>query len=174
MKETTRKSFPIYRSWGKNVDKLSTEEKALLLDKLFDFYYGDDTIEIPDNMIRLDMFWDSINHFIIENEEKYQATSTKRSNNMSKARQSNPKLQSSKNDDTHPVGINTPTKLVSNVNVNDNVNENENVDGNGDDKVNGNGSWEMIQMMKLEEMANGVNHSEDIELVEYEAKMGVI
>lgn len=153
MKETTRKSFPIYRSWGKNVDKLSTEEKALLLDKLFDFYYGDDNMEIPANMIRLDMFWDSINHFIIENEDKYQSTSTKRSNNMNKARQSNPKLQPNKNNNTRPAGIVIPTKQVSNVNVN--VNDNGNGNENGDGDGNGNGDdWETMKMLEMRRMAD--------------------
>ena len=138
MKDTKRKSFPIFRSWGKNVDKLSTEEKALLLDKLFDFYYGDDTIEIPNEMVRLDMFWDSINQFMIENEDKYQLTSGKRSDNISKARQSNPKCQPNKNNDTRPAVMNISTKQVSNVNANANANENDNVKDNVKDNVNDN------------------------------------
>ncbi len=58
---------------------------------------------------------------------------------------------------------------VDNVNDNANVNDNDNEDGNG----NGDDSWEMLQMMKWDEM-KGNNRSEDIELLEYEAKMGVI
>ncbi len=134
MKTTTRKSFPIYHTWMRNVEKLTTEEKALLLDMLFDFYYKGEGIDIPAEMVRLDMFWDSITPFIIENEEKYQSTSSKRSENMSKARQSNPKLQPTENTNTRQAGINIPTKQVSN--DNDNVNDN----GNGDENENENGN----------------------------------
>jgi hypothetical protein len=34
-----RKHFPVYHTWRKNVEKFSTNEKALLLDKLFEFYF---------------------------------------------------------------------------------------------------------------------------------------
>ena len=56
-------------------------------------------------------------------------------------------------------------------NDNDNVNVNVNEDGNGNGD--GDDSWEMLQMMKWDEM-KGNDRSEDIELFEYEAKMGVI
>ena len=162
-----RKHFPIYSSWRTNIEKLSTEEKALLLDKLMDFYFDGSITDVPAEMIRLDIFWDSIFPFIYENQEKYLNTAENRSNNMAKARQSNPKLQSNKNVDTRPAGIPIPTKRVSNdnVNVNDNVNDNDNENANANANANANDKVIMEEIRKgrtLETLKQMFPHSSSL------------
>lgn len=154
MFNTKRKHFPVYGTWMKNVEKLSTEEKALLLDKLFDFYYKGENTNIPSEMVRLDMFWDSIFPFIQETEDKYQETSNKRSVNMNKARQLNPKLQPNENNDSRPAEMNILTNRVSNDNDNDNDNVNENENENGKVNVNEN---DKDKQWFLNELGSGVS-----------------
>lgn len=124
---TQRKHFPIYMDWEQSIKKFSVAEKALFLDKLFEFYNKETPTEIPDEMIRLDIFWTTISRFINENEEKWITATKNRQAGIKKALKANPKIPN-----TRLPEIDIPNNRSSNVNVNVNVKDNVN------DKIKGN------------------------------------
>lgn len=160
-----KKRFYVYNSWREQMELLSVEEQATMLMNLFRFQ-NDEEVVLDTPMLK--MCWTSMKFLLDKDTASYNA-SVERGKNAGKSNK--------KTNDTVTVPLQhhmTPLRnRVDNVNVNDNVNDNVNVneDGNGDGD--GDDSWEMLQMMKWDEM-KGNNRSEDIELFEYEAKMGVI
>jgi hypothetical protein len=108
-----RKSFIIYNSWETGITKLSPEEQVLFLKRMFDAHQGRELTPIPEEMVRLDIFWDAIEFNVTTNLEKYD----KQVERVSKARKSNPKVR---NQDS--------LSKESNDNDNDNDNANANVD----------------------------------------------
>ena len=154
-----RKSFMVYMDWATNIRKLSEAERSLFLMKLLDFYEEGVVEKVPEEMVRLDILWDSVLPHIERTEIKYQETYDKRVANLSKARKNNSKTnpvsnqnQPGGNNETNPVDtqyqpggnidtnqadINEPTKQVSKVKVKDKVKvkENEKVNVKVRDKV---------------------------------------
>jgi hypothetical protein len=105
----TREQFNMYIDWYKNIQKFSVEEKALLMDKMFGFYINHEVSDVPEHMVRLNVFWDSILPFMIKAEDKYQLTYNNRKEGIKKAQNENPKLNK-----TRQAGIEKPAKQVSN------------------------------------------------------------
>ena len=69
---TTKKSIILYTSWRSSIEKLSAEETKLFLEKLFEKHLGESETEIPNEMVRLDMFWDSIQYLLNDSIKKYE------------------------------------------------------------------------------------------------------
>ena len=61
----------LYLDWEKNIKKMSTEEKALFLDMMYDAYNRREIQDIPDDYIVLGVMWDSIYYSIQNNLSKY-------------------------------------------------------------------------------------------------------
>ena len=154
-----KKRFYVYNSWREQMELLSVEEKSTMLMNLFR-YQNDEEVVLDTPMLK--MCWASMKFLLEKDANTYQ----QKVDNMKKIGKRNNKVSN----DT--VTINNDTVTTTNDTIQsrlDNVNDNVNEDGDG----NGDGNWEMLQMMKWDEM-RGNNRSEDIELFEYEAKMGVI
>ncbi len=162
-----KKRFYVYNSWREQMELLSVEEKATMLMNLF-AYQNDEEVVLDTPMLK--MCWTSMKFLLEKDANTYQ----QKVDNMKKIGKRNNKTSNdivTINNDTVTTTNDTIQSRLDNDNDNDNVNVNVNEDGNGNG--NGDDSWEMLQMMKWDEM-KGNNRSEDIELFEYETKMGVI
>jgi hypothetical protein len=110
----------IHMDWKVSIDKFTIEEKALFLDLIYAYYSNTELPVIPDNMVRLDMFWDQIVPFLDRKKQTYQ----KRVDNTEKARSNNPKTRLDP-----PAGPELPTQTYQQV-----INDNDNDKGKDKDK----------------------------------------
>ena len=147
MKTAQRKSFPVYTSWKKPMQKLSLEEKGILFDNLMRYHCNEEMLEMTD---RLEMFWDTIEYNLVENTTKYNNKVEKMKENS----KSNSKLQNTQsrvNEDPilessiPDIGSQNTLNRVSN--DKDKVNENENEKEN--EKGNVNEILEICQMLGI-------------------------
>lgn len=133
-----KKSFVMYKTWKSAVDKLSNEQKGMLLAAIFDYQAGEET-EIDD--VAVAVFFEIIKQQFTEDEEKYVETVRKRSEagkQGNKARWGKDREEKQdRKDDSVANGISATEYIASdrnatsdianvadNVNVNDNVNDN--------------------------------------------------
>ena len=108
---TIRKNFPIYRNWRDSIDKLSNDEKLYFYNMIAEYYFDGVIPSIPSNMIRLDIFWDTIKDDVYESNEKYLTTANRRADNIrNKAIPKNPNHQQSPSDNKSSLGDN---KLIA-------------------------------------------------------------
>lgn len=135
-----KKSFVMYKTWKAAVDKLSNEQKGMLLAAIFDYQAGEET-EIDD--IAVAVFFEIIKQQFTEDEEKYEETVRKRSEagkqgNKTRWGRVSEKRPDRKeesiangNDATENIAsdrnaINGIANVGDNEDVNDNVNDNDN------------------------------------------------
>lgn len=124
-----RKSFVCYTSWHRAISKFSVEEKAAFVDAMFN-HFMDQPVDIPKDMVRLEIFWDSISYNLEEMDKKYKGQMER----ISKARNENPKVR---NLDSLHKASNDNVNANDNVNVNvkDNVKEKTKVEAKDNDEV---------------------------------------
>jgi hypothetical protein len=146
MQTAQRKSFPVYTSWKKPLEKMSLEEKGMVLENLMRYHSDEQLLEMTD---KVEMFWDTIEYNLEENNKKYQA----KVDNMKNVSKTNSKLQNTQYrelkdpilDTLRPdIGSQNTRLWVSN--DNDNVNDNVNVKENENENENVNEICRMLEI----------------------------
>lgn len=130
-----KKSFVMYKNWKAAVDRLSNEQKGMLLAAIFDYQAGEET-EIED--VAVAVFFEIIKQQFTEDEEKYEETVRKRSEagkQGNKARWGRTREERPDRKEDHPIASgNVATENLASdrnaingiANVGDNVNDNVN------------------------------------------------
>ena len=72
-----RMSFLMYFDWYKNINKMSQEEKGLLVDLMYASYMDQTLPEIPEEFLVLDIMWDSIQSHLERTKRNYERVSNK-------------------------------------------------------------------------------------------------
>ena len=137
-----KKSFVMYKNWKAAVDKLSNEQKGMLLAAIFDYQAGEET-DIDD--VAVAVFFEIIKQQFTEDEEKYEETVRKRSEagkQGNKARWGRSREDGPCRKENNPIASgNDATKDIASdrnaikgvTNVGDNVNDNDDVNVNDKD-----------------------------------------
>ncbi len=129
-----RMSFVMYFSWYKNIQKMSQEEKGLLVDLLYASYMDKTLPEIPEEFIVLGIMWDSIESHLKITKRNYERVSNKDTeSNETKERESTESLKTVYRMDTEKsrpkakakAKVNAKEKANDKVKANDYLNKEE-------------------------------------------------